>query len=176
MQMGDHGAMTWDRVRAGLVSGIAGFAPLLLVIILTQLGMVGGDGAVTLALLAFPVSILFGGALAGYLAGQGKRRRSEFKVVVGGTAGFIAAALFGVILETLYIVRSSGSQGDALAVHPIRVAGAIVLLCALMVAVAMVTTQLTAKPLPPPRRTRKLTAQMPAVPPNSPRDTRTPVR
>ncbi len=168
--------MSWERVRAGLVSGIAGFAPLLLVIILAQMGVVTGDGAVTLVLVSFPVSILLGGGLAGYLAGQGKRRRREYKVVVGAISGLVAALLFGIILETLYLIRSAGAQGDTLAVHPLRVTGAIMLLCAMMVAVAMVTTQLTAKPLPPPRRTRKITTQMPAVPPNAPHDTRASAR
>jgi hypothetical protein len=170
--------MTWERTRAGLVSGVVSFAPLVLVLLGTGLGVVTGAGAVTLALLAFSVSIVLGGALAGYLAGQGKRRRSEAKAVVGGAAGVIAGAIFGAGLETLYLMRSTGGQGDALAIHPIRVFFAIVLMSALLVSVAMLAAQLTAKPLPPPRRTRRLTAQMPAVPPPAPRDagSKTPAR
>jgi hypothetical protein len=165
--------MTWERARAGLVSGIASLAPLLLVMLLTGLGIITGDGALTLALLAFPASILLGGGLAGYLAGQGKRRRSEAKAAVGGAAGGIAGITFALLLEGFYLIRSPGT-GSALAVHPIRVIFAIILMATLMVAVAMVTTQLTAKPLPPPRRTRRYTSQMPAVAP--PSDERTPAR
>lgn len=165
--------MTWERARAGLLSGIVGFAPLLLIILLTQMQWLTGDLATTLAFLAFPVSIILGGVLAGYLAGHGRRKRSEAKVVIGGTTGLIAGALFGAILEALYFIRSAGSasasQGDALSVHPLRVTFAIVLLSALMVAFAMVTCQLTAKPLPPPRRSRGLTNQISAVRPPSER-------
>ncbi len=170
--------MTWERARAGLVSGVVSFAPLVLVMLATNLGVASGDGAVTLALLAFPLSILLGGGLAGYLAGQGKRRRSEAKAVVGGAAGVVAAVLFGTGMEALYLIRAAGEQGSILAIHPIRVFFAIVLMSALLVAVAMLAAQLTARPLPPPRRTRRLTAQMPAVPPPTPRDagTRLPTR
>jgi hypothetical protein len=167
--------MTWERARAGLVSGIASLAPLLLVMLLTGVGLVAGDAALTLALLAFPASILLGGGLAGYLVGQGKRRRSEAKAAVGGAAGVIAGIIFALLLESFYLIRSPGT---ALAVHPLRVIFAIILMATLMVAVAMMTTQLTAKPLPPPRRTRRLTSQMPAVAPPSQSDerTRTPAR
>jgi hypothetical protein len=165
--------MTWQRARAGLVSGVVSFAPLVLVLLGTSLGVVTGDGAVTLALLAFPLCILLGGGLAGYLAGQGKRRRSEAKAVVGGAAGLVAGVLFGAGLEAIYLARAAGDQGSTLAIHPLRVIFAIVLMSTLLVAVAMLAAQLTAKPLPPPRRTRRLTAQMPAVPPPAPRDART---
>jgi hypothetical protein len=53
--------MLWERVRAGLVSGIVGFAPLVLVILLTRLNVLSGDPAITVALLAFPLSILLSG-------------------------------------------------------------------------------------------------------------------
>ncbi|MBA3823905.1 MAG: hypothetical protein H0X24_08420 [Ktedonobacterales bacterium] len=154
--------MIWERARAGLVSGTVGFAPLVLVILLTRLGTLSGDLAVSVALLAFPVCILLGGGLAGYLAGQGRRRRSEAKVVVGGTAGFVAALLFAVILLVFYFLRTaSAASPDVLSIHPIRVIFAVILIGALMVAVAMATTQLSAKPLPPRGQTR----QMPSVRP-----------
>ena len=159
--------MTWERARAGILSGIVGFAPLLLVIFLTRLEWVTGDGAVTLALTAFFLSIILGGVLAGYLAGQARRKRSEAKVVVGGVTGLIAGGIFGGLLEALYVIRSASTggaaQGDALNVHPLRVTFAILLMGALMVALAMVTTQLTAKPLP--RRPRGSTNPMPTAPP-----------
>ena len=172
--------MSWERARAGLLSGIVGFAPLLLVIFLTGLHWVTGDGAVTLALLAFFISIILGGVLAGYLAGQGRRKRSEAKVVVGGSTGLVAGAIFGGLLEALYFIRSASTggatQGDALAVHPLRVTFAILLMSALMVAFAMVTTQLTAKPLPPARRPRGTTAPTPTVQPPHQRDPQVPAR
>jgi hypothetical protein len=154
--------MGWERARSGLVSGIVGFAPLVLVILLTRLGLLGGEIAVSVALLAFPLGILVGGGLAGYLAGQGRRKRSEAKVLVGGAAGAVAAILFGVILEAFYLLRAAGAPADdGLTAHPLRVTFAILMMGALMVAVAMATTQLTAKALPPRGQTR----QMPAVRP-----------
>ncbi len=172
--------MIWERVRVGLVSGVVSFAPLLLVFILTNLQLITGDGAVSLALMAFPLSILVGGALAGYLVGQGRRKRSESKVMLGGLAGGVAGLLFGVVLEVLFLVRSASSsaatQDDPLAVHPVRVTFAIVLMVALMVAVAMVSTMVTAKPLPPPRRVRRMTGQMPALPPTPQHDPNVPAR
>jgi membrane protease YdiL (CAAX protease family) len=170
--------MLWERVRAGLVSGIVGFAPLVLVILLTRLGALSGDLAVSVALLAFPVCILLGGGLSGYLAGQGRRRRSEAKVIVGGTTGLVAALLFGIILVIFYFVRAaSASPADVLSTHPIRVIFAVLLIGALMVAVAMATTQLTAKPLPPRGQTRQMPAvRPPAAASSVPRGPGTPVR
>jgi hypothetical protein len=168
--------MLWERVRAGLVSGIVGFAPLVLVILLTRLNVLSGDPAITVALLAFPLSILLGGGLAGYLAGQGQRRRSEAKVIIGGITGCIAALLFGGSLEVFYIFRSSAATaGDMLSIHPIRVTFAIILMGALMVAIAMVTTQFTAKPLPPRGQTRQMPALRPPIS-SAPRGPKAPVR
>ncbi len=168
--------MQWERVRAGLVSGIVGFTPLVLVILLTRVGVLLGDLAVEVALLAFPLCIVLGGGLAGYLAGQGRRRRSEAKVIVGGTSGFIAALCFGVILLVFYFVRSSAAAADdALAIHPIRVTFVVLLMGALMVAVAMATTQLTARPLPPRGQTRQMPAVRPPAAATAPRGPEAPV-
>jgi hypothetical protein len=156
--------MTWERVRFGLVSGVVGFTPLLLVVILSDLQLVTGDGAVTVALIAFVASIVLAGGMAGWLAGQGKRRRREAKVVVGGMAGIVAAATYCIILEGFYLIRAAQlNPGNALAIHPVRVTFAIVLMGTLIVAVAMGTTHFTAKRLPPPRPGRRATGYMPAV-------------
>ncbi len=156
--------MTWERARFGLVSGIVGFTPLLLVVILTGMQRITGNGATTFALGAFVMSIALAGGLAGWLAGQGKRWRRDAKVVVGGMTGVVAASVYCGILEGFYLVRASQlNPGDALAIHPLRVTFAIVLMGTLIVAVAMGTTHFTARPLPPPRPGRRSTGQMPSV-------------
>ncbi|HKD75508.1 MAG TPA: hypothetical protein VKB76_08435 [Ktedonobacterales bacterium] len=165
--------MTKERVRTGIIGGVAGICPLLLVALLTALGMLAGTVATGAALLAFPAGILLAGILSGYLAGQARRRRAESKVVIGAWAGSIAALIFGVVLEGFYVVRyvaipANLRAASTLSAHPIRVTFAIVLMSALALGIAMLTTYLTAKPLPPPRPTRQTTGRMPAMPPRMP--------
>jgi hypothetical protein len=165
--------MTKERVRAGIIGGIGGIFPLLLVALLTGLGVLSGAGASGAALLAFPAGILLAGIVSGYLAGQARRRRSESKVVIGAAAGGIAALIFGAVLEGFYVVRYVAIPADlrgasTLSAHPIRVTFAIVLMSALALGIAMLTTYLTAKPLPPPRPPRRTTGRMPAMPPRMP--------
>lgn len=164
--------MTAARARAGLIGGLAGLAPLLVVILLTKLEVLSGDAATPLALGAFLLSIFLGGALAGWRAGQARRRRSEAKAFVGGMAGSIAALIYTVVLAGIFLVRVFATpvalRTNALDIHPIRVTCAIILLGALQVVVAMLAAQFSAKPLPPPRTTRRFTTEMRAVPPQMP--------
>ncbi len=171
--------MTKERVRAGIIGGVGGIVPLLLVALLTALGMLTGNAASTVALLAFLAGILLAGGVSGYLAGQARRRRSEMKALIGAAAGGIAALIFGAVLEGFYVVRYVAIPADqraasTIGVHPIRVTFAIVLLSVLALGIAMLTTHLTAKPLlpprPPPGRSGAggTTGRMPAMPPRLP--------
>lgn len=161
--------MTAARARAGLIGGVAGLAPLLVVILLTRLEVLSGDAATPLALGAFLLSIFLGGALAGLLAGQARRRRSEAKAFVGGMAGIIAALTYSAVMEGIFLVRVYSTpvalRTNALDIHPVRVTFAIILFGALQVVIAMLTAQFSARPLPPPRATRRFTTEMRAVPP-----------
>lgn len=160
--------MTWQRVGAGLVSGLVALVPLGLIALLTGIGALRSTDASPLAVAALPLGVLVGGALAGYLAGQGRRRRREVKAVVGAAAGIFAALLLGGALEAALIVRAMMTpialRTDVITMHPIRVTAANLLLSTLVVGLAMLTCHLTARPLPPPRLSRRLTGQVPVVP------------
>lgn len=174
--------MVWRRLRAGILGGAVALTPLGLVAALSYAGVVMGDNASSLALGAIALSVALGGLAAGGLAGRGPRRRREAKAVVGAVAGLAAALLYGAALEAFFVVRYTFTplafrQGNAIAVHPVRVSFAIALLAALLVAVAMLTAHLTARPLPPPRNSRRLAdappaARVPGPPPTADRSPR----
>jgi len=160
--------MTSKRVQAGALGGISGLVPLVLVVLLTKLGVLNSDAATSATLFAFVFGIILSGMLAGYMAGQARRRRTEFKAIIGALAGVVAGVIYGAALETVFIVRYVAIAPDlreqTIGTHPLRVTFAIILMCTIIIAVAMLTTQFTAKPLPSPRPGRR-TRELPIVPP-----------
>jgi hypothetical protein len=144
------------RVRLGILSGSVGLLPIILVSLFSWLGILSDSSTGSIALLALFMGIIIAGISSGYLAGQRRRLRSEAKIAVGATSGIATGATFGIILESFFLYRffttSPALRDEILTSHPIRISFTILFLGTLIVAIAMFTTFLTARPLPPPRQ------------------------
>ena len=160
--------MLGQRIVAGLVSGLVALLPPGIIAVLTATELMDAATAAPLALVALLLSVVLAGGLAGWLAGRGRRLRRESKAVVGATAGIASGLVVGLALESALWIRAALTppilRTDVISQHPLRVTAAVILLSTLVVALAMVTCQLTARPLPPPRPSRRLTGQLPALP------------
>ncbi len=171
--------MIWKRVRAGMLSGVIALVPWVIVVGATHLGILDSTSGGTLTLLALPFGVLLGGGIAGVVAGRVPRRRREAKAMVGAATGAVAALMFGGLIETFVLINSLTlpliQRAGTIAEHPLRVSAVIFLTSTLIVPLAMLVTHLTARPLPPPRNTRSLTAQTPIVRPRE-REPQRPLR
>jgi peptidoglycan/LPS O-acetylase OafA/YrhL len=150
------------RLRLGVISGLMGLLPILIIAIITWLIALDSATGTLIAFGGLLLSLIIGGGLSGYLAGQRRRKRKEPKAIVGAHAGLGAALTVGVTIEGLFLYRyySTPANIRALVVtsHPLRVSFAILLIASLVVVIAMLTAQFTARPLPPPGRTREMRA------------------
>ena len=172
--------MTAERLRIGIISGIVGIVPLLLVIVLNAISLLSNATAIASILIVFPLSILLAGILAGYRAGRQRRRRSEVKAVIGATVGAVAGVIYGGVTETLFLIRfytTPANQRDFILIsHPLRVTFAIFLLGTFISIIAMITTHFTALPLPPKGRTQEMFAVRPPTKITLPPRPQSPVR
>jgi hypothetical protein len=164
--------MVGERIRLGLISGLLGLLPLVVAALLTWLNIFVDAGAAIFALTCLVASIALAGGSAGYLAGQRRRKRKEAKAFVGGTSGVAAGIIFGGALEGLFLYRFYTTpaiwRDQLVTSHPLRVSFAVLLLSSLIVVVAMLTAQFTARPLPPRGRTREMGAVRPPQQSNQP--------
>jgi MFS family permease len=156
--------MTWERARAGLIGGLAGIALLGAVAIAIKLA---GGSVSSLATVALLASVILAGGLSGFLAGQGRRRRSEAKAAVGGVAGLIAGAIVCCGTAAAYVIRYLRTPEPLRSLiyneSPLQIAGAILFLGALTIVIAMIVAHMTARPLPP-RPDRRFTRPVPGAP------------
>lgn len=161
--------MLWNRIRLGAVSGLLGLLPLVFLVGITYALTLAPSLLNILSPVMIVLSFLSAGIVSGYVVGQRKRKRSEAKAIIGATAGFAAGIIYSGALEGFFIYRyltTPAIMRDAVFTsHPLRVTFVIILLSFFIVALAMATTQFTARQLPPPRRSRRLTGQYRAIPP-----------
>lgn len=130
------------RVVAGILGGVAGILPLVLVNLLVNTGGALGDVqavaveyALALGVVALLGGVLAGGGLAGWL---GARRGGG--IGAAGMAGALAAALYAVTVILVLVGGARQGWGPSVAaIHPIRVSAAIILVACLLLGVALIT-------------------------------------
>jgi hypothetical protein len=169
------------RVWAGVLGGVAGILPLLLVNLAVNAGgALGGveafaaQDALALGILALLGGVALGGGLAGWLAGRAGG------TAAAGLSGALAAALYAVTVILLLVGGAKQGWGPPVAaIHPIRVSAAIILVACLLLGVALIAGALASRggmvaPADPPAAPmrRSPPAPRPAAPYRSARDGR----
>lgn len=153
------------RIVAGILGGVVGVLPLVLVNLLVNAGgalggleTVAAENAAALGIMALLGGVLVGGMLAGWLAGR------EGGAPAAGLSGAVAALLYAVTV--ILVVVGGARQGwgpSVAAIHPIRVSAAILLVACLLLGVALTTGALTGRRAAA-QHTAQNTARQPAPP------------